>query len=60
MCVYVSVCLVVVCLSTVRLERKENEKETDTNRQYMFLICPVCVFKKESRMVAADISVPNV
>lgn len=32
----------VVCLSRDRLGRKENEEETDTNRQYMFLIRPLC------------------
>ncbi len=40
-CVYVGVCPV-VCQSMDRLERRENKKETDTNRQYMFLICPPC------------------
>lgn len=38
---------------------EENEKEIDTKRQYMFLICPLCV--RESKiMPAADVSVTNV
>lgn len=61
-CACVSVCksvCLVVRLSIDGLERKENEKEIDTKRQYMFLICPLCV-RENKIMPAADVSVTNV
>lgn len=65
MCVWgvsLSICPV-VSLSTDRLESKEDERETDTNRQYMFLICPLWVRERQSKskiMDATDVSVTNV
>lgn len=61
MCVYLSSCVAV----QGHTRRKENEKETDTNRQYMFLICPLCVREKETQrkskiMDATDVAVTNV
>ena len=60
--VSLSICRV-VCLSTDRLESKEDERETDTNRQYMFLICPLWVRERQRKskiMDATDVSVTNV
>lgn len=45
--VCVCVCGCLSCCVSVRLKRTENKKETDTNRQYVFLICPLRETDKE-------------
>ena len=62
MCVHVCACVCLVVWQSIdKLKSKGNEKKIDTNRGYMFLICPVCVWEgKDKIMDAVDICVTNV